>query len=92
MTKHSKWSKADEAKNPEPLTSVAQDWTPPSTVTTTTTVTTGSMWDTGEPKFLGDFTVNDNIATEGVTRIAWASEDGIRRVEIPSWLFARLRK
>lgn len=44
-----------------------------------------------EPKFLGDWTVDDNF-DRGTTKIAWASEEGIRRVEIPSYIFRKLRQ
>ena len=44
-----------------------------------------------EPQFLGDWSIQDDEKA-GVAKIAWNSEEGIRRAEIPHWLFEKIRE
>lgn len=43
------------------------------------------------PMFLGDWTVDYSV-DKGFATITWASEEGIRRVELPGWLFEKIAK
>lgn len=43
-----------------------------------------------EPKFLGDVALDYKPETD-VAKLAWASEEGIRRVELPGWVFDKLK-
>lgn len=78
------------------LKSVAQDWTPPSTppadvpVEVAPEVVAPTSPVAMNPRFLNDFVVDHNPGA--VTKIAWMSEEGIRRVEVPGWLFEKFRK